>query len=82
MTKIFQIGLLIGASIFFLPADARAETKVKPGMVGGTQQPNALNPPQNPSQSNSPSAPGVILTYPNNPETKVKCTRDGKPVPC
>jgi hypothetical protein len=80
--RVFRIAIVICASSFFLSASCLAETQIRPGMVGGTPPPNAPNPPQNPSQSASPSAPGVILTYPNNPPTKVGCSRDGKPVDC
>lgn len=57
--------------------------QVEPGMVGGGTRPGTPNPPNNPSQAASPSAPGVIITYPpSQPPTRVKCIRDGKEVPC
>lgn len=76
------LGIVLCVSVAVVATDSRAETKVKPGMVGGTPPPNAPSPPNNPSQRDFPSAPGVVVTHPNNPPTKVKCTRDGKPVDC
>lgn len=76
------LGLLLCASVVIFSTDGWAETKIKPGMVGGTPPPNAPSPPNNATQREFPSAPGVIVTYPNNPPTKVKCTRNGKPVDC
>jgi hypothetical protein len=76
---------IVAGLTLFIPQPSfsqQGNVQIRPGTVGGTPQPNATNPPSNPSQAPSPSAPGVILTYPNNPETKVKCTRDGKEVPC
>ncbi len=78
----FHTAMIVCATVLVASVEGRAETQIRPGMVGGTPPPNAPNPPQNPSQSASPSAPGVIVTYPNNPPTKVRCTRDGKPVDC
>src|SRR6266851_5094482 len=72
-------GSIIVGATFVVPQQSFSQgVQVTPGMVGGTPQPNATNPPSNPSQLPTPSAPGATVTYPNNPPTKVKCTRDGK----
>jgi hypothetical protein len=82
--KVILVLLLASMLPVFLSSESQAEDKaqIRPGMVGGTPQPNAPAQPQNPSQQPSPSAPGVIFTYPNNGPTKGSCSRDGKPVPC
>jgi hypothetical protein len=78
---------LVIAACFFaelLSASAYADDlQIRPGMVGGSTVPGTPSPPQNPSQAPSPSAPGVIFTYPApQGETKTRCTRDGHEVPC
>jgi hypothetical protein len=80
-SSMMMAGIIAGA-LFFVPESFAQNTQVRPGMVGGATPPNATNPPSNPSQAPTPSAPGVVLTYPNNPPTKVKCTHNGKEVPC
>lgn len=41
-------------------------TRISPNMIGGSTIPGTPNPPQNPSQTPSPSAPGVTVTLPTN----------------